>query len=170
MIRSPQIRTDAKSAVARCAGILLLNFFTIGSAACLAADLPRAEISNGQITLRMHLPDARNGYYRSTRFDWSGAVYRLQYKGHESKDERQGPDAPGSRSVNLSVLSIRQPPGRSTGDVCHVVAGATFTVCFHWSCCSIDEPSWYFLASFAGASPRISILVRSDSPALAAAR
>ena len=29
-----------------------------------------------------HLPDAQNGYYRGTRFDWSGVVYRLQYKGH----------------------------------------------------------------------------------------
>jgi hypothetical protein len=31
----------------------------------------------------MYLPDARNGYYRSTRFDWSGAIYSLQYKGHD---------------------------------------------------------------------------------------
>jgi hypothetical protein len=29
------------------------------------------------------LPDARNGYYRGTRFDWSGVVHSLQYKGHE---------------------------------------------------------------------------------------
>ena len=48
-----------------------------------AADFPRAEISNGQITAKLYLPDAANGYYRSTRFDWSGAVYSLRYKGHE---------------------------------------------------------------------------------------
>lgn len=31
----------------------------------------------------MYLPDAKDGYYRSTRFDWSGAVYSLRYKGHD---------------------------------------------------------------------------------------
>lgn len=49
----------------------------------LAADPPQAQISNGQITAKIYLPDAKDGYYRSTRFDWSGAVYSLQYKGHE---------------------------------------------------------------------------------------
>jgi hypothetical protein len=29
------------------------------------------------------LPDAQNGYYRGTRFDWSGAISSLQFKGHE---------------------------------------------------------------------------------------
>ncbi len=44
---------------------------------------PQAEISNGVITAKMYLPDATNGYYRSTRFDWSGAIYSLEYKGHQ---------------------------------------------------------------------------------------
>jgi hypothetical protein len=47
-----------------------------------AADFPQASISNGQITAKVYLPDAVKGYYRSTRFDWSGAVYSLEYKGH----------------------------------------------------------------------------------------
>jgi hypothetical protein len=55
--------------------------------ACLpsarAAEFPQAEISNGQITAKIYLPDAKNGYYRSTRFDWSGAVYSLRYKEHD---------------------------------------------------------------------------------------
>src|SRR3984885_3723531 len=55
---------------------------TISSPSVRAADFPQAEISNGQITAKIYLPDAKNGYYRSTRFDWSGAVYSLQYKGH----------------------------------------------------------------------------------------
>lgn len=54
-----------------------------GSALLSAADFPQARISNGQIAAKIYLPDAKNGYYRSTRFDWSGAVYSLQYKGHE---------------------------------------------------------------------------------------
>jgi hypothetical protein len=54
-----------------------------GTATGSAAGPPEAQITNGQITAKIYLPDARNGAYRSTRFDWSGAVYSLQYKGHE---------------------------------------------------------------------------------------
>ena len=28
------------------------------------------------------LPDAKNGYYRGTRFDWSGVIGCLEYKSH----------------------------------------------------------------------------------------
>lgn len=62
--------------------ILLLGFF-ISLPPVFGTDFPQTEISNGQITARIYLPDAENGYYRSTRFDWSGTVYSLQYKGHE---------------------------------------------------------------------------------------
>jgi hypothetical protein len=47
-----------------------------------AADPPQAEIANGQIRVRLYLPDARNGYYRATRFDWSGVIASLEYEGH----------------------------------------------------------------------------------------
>jgi hypothetical protein len=47
-----------------------------------AADPPQAEITNGQIRVMLYLPHARNGYYRGTRFDWSGVIAGLEYKGH----------------------------------------------------------------------------------------
>jgi hypothetical protein len=62
--------------------IPLLLSLVVGLPSLRAADFPQAEISNGQITAKVYLPDAKNGYYRSTRFDWSGAVYSLQYQGH----------------------------------------------------------------------------------------
>jgi hypothetical protein len=65
------------------AWFVLLPGFLAGSAFLAAADFPEARIGNGQITARIYLPDAKRGYYRSTRFEWSGAVYSLQYKGHE---------------------------------------------------------------------------------------
>lgn len=46
------------------------------------AEPPSTEIDNGQIKAKIYLPDAAKGYYRSTRFDWSGAIGSLQYKGH----------------------------------------------------------------------------------------
>jgi hypothetical protein len=42
----------------------------------------QAGISNGLIHARFYLPDSVNGYYRSTRFDWSGVMPSLEYKGH----------------------------------------------------------------------------------------
>lgn len=47
-----------------------------------AADFPHAEISNGLIKAKILLPDAEHGYYRGTRFDWSGVVESLTYEGH----------------------------------------------------------------------------------------
>lgn len=44
---------------------------------------PQAEISNGNIRASLYLPDAESGYYRGTRFDWSGAVNSLKWNGHE---------------------------------------------------------------------------------------
>jgi len=43
---------------------------------------PRAEITNGLITAKLYLPDAERGYYVGSRFDWSGVIYELTYKGH----------------------------------------------------------------------------------------
>ncbi len=48
-----------------------------------AADPPEAGISNGSIDAKLYLPDADRGYYRGTRFDWSGVIPSLRYKGHE---------------------------------------------------------------------------------------
>lgn len=47
-----------------------------------AAQHPTAAISNGNIKAELYLPDAKNGFYRGTRFDWSGIVSRLEFAGH----------------------------------------------------------------------------------------
>lgn len=49
----------------------------------LAADFPQVELSNPQLHVTIALPDARSGYYRGTRFDWSGMIVSLVYRGHE---------------------------------------------------------------------------------------
>ncbi len=58
--------------------VLLLLTLTVWG----AVDYPKTEIGNGLIQAKLYLPDARNGFYRSTRFDWAGTIYELQYKGH----------------------------------------------------------------------------------------
>jgi hypothetical protein len=57
-----------------------LVWFAAGLA--LAADSPTAQISNGLLKATLDLPDPVNGYYRATRFDWSGQIPSLEYKGH----------------------------------------------------------------------------------------
>jgi ribosomal protein S8E len=56
--------------------LLLFTFLT-------SDDFPSAKITNGLITATLHLPDAEKGYYRGIRFDWSGVMPSLEYKGHQ---------------------------------------------------------------------------------------
>ena len=63
--------------------ILALTAMAPLSPMAAGADFPKAEISNGQIKATVYLPDATNGFYRSTRFDWSGVIGSLEYKGHQ---------------------------------------------------------------------------------------
>lgn len=45
-------------------------------------DHPHVRLFNGDVDALVFLPDAQNGYYRSSRFDWSGVVGCAEYKGH----------------------------------------------------------------------------------------
>src|SRR4051795_7855528 len=55
---------------------------TLAAASLAAADYPQAEISNSVVRAKLNLPDAENGYYRATRFDWSGQIASLEWQGH----------------------------------------------------------------------------------------
>ena len=54
-----------------------------------AADHPSAPFANELIEARVYLPDPERGYYRGTRFDWSGAIHSLEYAGHQYFGEWQ---------------------------------------------------------------------------------
>ena len=60
-----------------------MSFLVLSVGSAEAADFPSAEIGNGQILAKIYLPDSTHGYYRGTRFDWSGVLYSLQFKGHD---------------------------------------------------------------------------------------
>ena len=101
-----------------------------------AADFPQAEISNSRVRARLYLPDAQNGYYRGTRFDWSGVIASLECDGHsyfgkwferydpKLHDAITGPveefftngaglgydeAKPGERFVKIGVGALRKP-------------------------------------------------------------
>jgi hypothetical protein len=48
-----------------------------------APQFPQAELSNSSVRATIYLPDAQSGYYRGTRFDWSGVIASLKWNGHE---------------------------------------------------------------------------------------
>jgi hypothetical protein len=59
--------------------ILLTSLPALAQASSAA---PQWEIANSLMKVKLYLPDATNGFYRGTRFDWSGVVADLQYAGH----------------------------------------------------------------------------------------
>ncbi len=54
-----------------------------GAAAAQVPQAPQAEIANSAIRAKLYLPDAQSGYYRATRFDWSGVIAGLEWNGHK---------------------------------------------------------------------------------------
>ena len=48
-----------------------------------AAPAPVADIIHGPVRARVYLPDPSAGFYRGTRFDWSGVIGGLEYGGHD---------------------------------------------------------------------------------------
>lgn len=64
----------------RTIAVALLGLF---AGVLFAAEFPQAEITNGPIRAKIYLPDAQKGFYRGTRFDWSGVIFSLQYKGFD---------------------------------------------------------------------------------------
>ena len=70
-----------------------------------AQGYPSHVIRNGEITARIYLPDANAGFYRSTRFDWSGAIA-------SSNTRATTTTATGSRRSPTSTISATT--GRTT--------------------------------------------------------
>ena len=60
--------------------LCFLAVFMVGAVSLPKA--PEARITNGIITANLYLPDNESGYYRASRFDWSGVISSLEYKGH----------------------------------------------------------------------------------------
>jgi hypothetical protein len=60
-----------------------LNMAANTMAADAKDQTPQAEITNGLLRANFYLPDPEKGYYRGTRFDWSGVINSLEYKGHQ---------------------------------------------------------------------------------------
>jgi hypothetical protein len=61
---------------------IALGVSLAASSCASAGSAPEAEITHGPLRARVCLPDASTGFYRGTRFDWSGVIADLGYAGH----------------------------------------------------------------------------------------
>jgi hypothetical protein len=121
------------------------------------AAAPEAAISNSEIRARLYLPDVQAGYYRGTRFDWSGVVASLEWHGHSyfgkwfdrydptTHDAITGPveeflangaglgydeAKPGDSFVRIGVGAVRKPdePGYRQFSTYEIVYPGTRTI------------------------------------------
>lgn len=60
----------------------LLFMISVSMPVSSAQEPPEARLTNGELELVVMLPDARSGFYRGVRFDWSGIVAQAIYRGH----------------------------------------------------------------------------------------
>ncbi len=86
-IGSPKLRQEGRQMFKGMflAGVSLsFVFYTVYSAVGESPkpDFPSVELTNGIIKLNVYLPDPKKGYYRGTRFDWSGVISQVEYNGH----------------------------------------------------------------------------------------
>jgi|HubBroStandDraft_6_1064221.scaffolds.fasta_scaffold274753_2 hypothetical protein len=96
---------------------LLFGSAVIMTGLLRAADYPQAEISNGKIRAKLNLPDAQKGYYRGTRFDWSGVIANLEYKGHTYFEPFYEKFDPNVRDVDLKTGVVAGPISATSGPV-----------------------------------------------------
>lgn len=77
---------------------------------------PTAKITNGIIRARFYLPDSVNGYYRATRFDWSGVMPELEYAGHSYFGQWFPKYAPTIHDAIMGPVESFSPLGYGAGD------------------------------------------------------
>src|SRR5689334_22915794 len=63
--------------------ILVSSRATVPQLGIAAEAYPTCTLSSRLLQARLYLPDATNGYYRGTRFDWSGLISRVDWDGHK---------------------------------------------------------------------------------------
>jgi len=89
--------------------LLTMLSLTIACAFAVNADegnpldiYPHTVLSNGRIEASVFLP-ADNGFYRSSRFEWSGMIWQLTYKNHTFFTERSNPHDPEKSGHSMSL-------------------------------------------------------------------
>jgi len=65
-------------------GLIMLSMSVLSiNVATAQPSFPHSYLKNEKLSTLIYLPDAKKGFYRGTRFDWSGVVGSLKFQGHE---------------------------------------------------------------------------------------
>jgi hypothetical protein len=125
----------------------------LASIAAAQVASPDATISNSRARGSLYLPDTQSGYYRATRFDWSGVISSLEWNGHsyfgqwfprydpKLHDAIMGPveefsglgydeAKPGESFVRIGIGAVRKPdePAYRQFSTYDIVDPGTWTV------------------------------------------
>jgi hypothetical protein len=72
---------------------------------------PETDITNGFISAHFYLPKISEGYYQATRFDWSGLITSLVYKGHDYYGQWYENYSPTTHDAVMGPVEEFQPVG-----------------------------------------------------------
>ena len=70
------------------------------------AQPPQEQIQNKQLRVKLYLPSAKDGFYKGTRFDWSGVIADLEFSGHHLYRPWFASIDPDSRDVTFKEGAI----------------------------------------------------------------
>ena len=74
----------------------------------------------GATSVMVYLPDAKDGYYRGPRFDWSGMIGKVEYKGHSFYADWRVPQNPKGNDDAIGPaeeFGMQEPVGWSEAKV-----------------------------------------------------
>jgi hypothetical protein len=80
-------------------------------------DYPEKVIEAGGLRLRVAIPDSQKGFYRSTRYDWSGMITEAFFQGHRffvPYRQPQNPLDPNHGAGSAEEFDQESPPGFAT--------------------------------------------------------
>jgi hypothetical protein len=109
---------------------------------------PEAEITNGVIRTHFYLPDLNKGYYKATRFDWSGIISSLEYKGHSFYGQWFEKYNPTTHDAVMGPVEDFAPIGYNETKI-----GGSFIKIGVGSLAKPDEPAYSSFKLYAIANP-----------------
>lgn len=105
--------------------------------------IPQTDITNGLIHARFYLPDAKDGYYRGSRFDWSGVMPQLEYQGHTYFGQWFEKYSPTIHDAIMGPVEAFSPAGYD-----EVKAGENFLVVGIGMVSKVEEPKYSFVTPY----------------------
>eukprot|EP00993_Chasmostoma_nieuportense_P002267 NODE_3079_length_1035_cov_15.067181_g2935_i0.p1 GENE.NODE_3079_length_1035_cov_15.067181_g2935_i0~~NODE_3079_length_1035_cov_15.067181_g2935_i0.p1 ORF type:complete len:322 (-),score=63.96 NODE_3079_length_1035_cov_15.067181_g2935_i0:64-1029(-) len=78
----------------------------------LSSDFPQATLERDGLSVHCYLPDAQRGFYRSSRFDWSGMIASVKHQGHTyfGQWREYDPEVPECGIGPCEEFGLEEPP------------------------------------------------------------